>query len=229
MENITFARDNMLIKGYNEEFFDQATTEALGHYIYALCDPRDRKVFYVGKAGGQEGQGNNRIFSHFGAARQALKEGLIDIDQKTRRIIEIWSADEQVDWYIVRHGLPDESTALHVEAALIDLLSVSQNGPALNLVRGHGACQHGILPPDMVREFAAKPVEPTSAYPAVFIFPIQNAIAGDDATYYEAIRKAWSVSEHLRKLSDAVAVGVVNSIARCVFKGTIENSEKIVR
>lgn len=217
MGNMTSVSDDIFIQGNNETCFDAATTEALGSYVYALCDPRDRKVFYVGKAGGKEGQGNTRIFSHFDDARQAWKNNSIDMDQKTRRIIEIWSADEQVDWYIVRHGLPDENTALHVEAALIDLLNVSQNGPALNLIRGHGAYQHGILTPDMVRELGAQPVSPANEYPAIFIFPVQNAIArGEDI--YEATRKAWSVSQNLRNISDAVAVGVANGIARGVFR-----------
>lgn len=216
MDEMTLGNDD-IIHGYNEECFDTATTDKLGNYVYVLCDPRDRKVFYVGKAGGREAQGNNRIFNHFGKARDALKNNTDDIDQKTRRIIEIWSADEQVNWYIVRYGLPDEETTLHVEAALIDLLCASQNGPLLNLVRGHGASQHGMLTPDMAREFGAKPVAPTRNYPVVFIFPVQNAIAsGEDI--YEATRKAWSVSKDLRSKQDAVAVGVANGIAKGVFK-----------
>lgn len=208
---------DMITVGNNEEFFDDATMEKLGHYVYALTDPRDKKVFYVGKAGGREGLGNDRIFSHFAAARQELENSAVNMDQKTRRIIEIWSADEKVDWYIVRHSLPNEAAALHVEAALIDLLSISQNGPALNLVRGHGTSEHGIMTPDMVREFRANPVTPTRNYPAVFIFPVQNAIArGEDI--YEATRKAWSVSEGLRRMEKAVAVGVANGIAKGVFK-----------
>ena len=35
----------------------------LGTYVYALRDPRDKKVFYVGKGNG------NRVFDHFGEAK----------------------------------------------------------------------------------------------------------------------------------------------------------------
>ncbi len=217
MGDLTLVGDDMLVSGNVEEYFDSKIIEKLGHYVYVLCDPRDSKVFYVGKAGGTKGLGNNRVFSHFDAAREVLNGNVRDMDQKTRRILEIWSADEQVSWYIVRHGLPNEETALHVEAALIDVLSVSQNGPALNLVRGHGASLCGILTQDMVREFGAKPIAPLNRYSVIFIFPIQNAIARGE-NVYEATRKAWAVSESLRDEKDAVAVGVANGIAKGVFK-----------
>jgi hypothetical protein len=38
--------------------FSQAVIEKLGFYVYVLKDPRNQRVFYVGK--GKE----NRIFSH---------------------------------------------------------------------------------------------------------------------------------------------------------------------
>ena len=36
--------------------FRQKVKEALGYYVYALVDPRDWKIFYIGKGKG------NRIF-----------------------------------------------------------------------------------------------------------------------------------------------------------------------
>ncbi len=37
--------------------FSLSTRKALQHYVYALVDPRDQKIFYVGKA-----SANNRAF-----------------------------------------------------------------------------------------------------------------------------------------------------------------------
>jgi hypothetical protein len=38
--------------------FSQAVIENLGYYVYYLKDPRDDKVFYLGKGVG------NRLFNH---------------------------------------------------------------------------------------------------------------------------------------------------------------------
>ena len=38
--------------------FKQTVIEALQYYVYCLVDPRDNKIFYVGKGYG------NRVFNH---------------------------------------------------------------------------------------------------------------------------------------------------------------------
>ena len=52
----------------------QSVKEALGYYVYALVDPRDRKIFYIGKGKG------NRIFQH---AEAALVENTSDLKLDT--------------------------------------------------------------------------------------------------------------------------------------------------
>ena len=153
-----------IIPGNLEPDLDAVTQAILGRYVYALRDPRDRKVFYVGKAGGAEGQGNQRVFAHFAEARSALIDRPATESSKMRRIIDIWASGENVDWFIVRHGLGpnDESTVLHIEAALIDSFEISQNGPALNIQRGHHVANHGLLHSSDVRALAVLPVLPTA-------------------------------------------------------------------
>jgi hypothetical protein len=56
--------------------FDQQIKKALGHYVYALIDPFTDKIFYVGKA-----SGNNRVFNH-------LKSSKLE-SEKTEKIKEI--------------------------------------------------------------------------------------------------------------------------------------------
>ena len=38
--------------------FSEKVKQKLGYYVYALVDPRDNKIFYIGKGI------NNRIFQH---------------------------------------------------------------------------------------------------------------------------------------------------------------------
>lgn len=38
--------------------FKSSVIEALGYYVYCLVDPRDNRIFYVGKGRG------NRVFEH---------------------------------------------------------------------------------------------------------------------------------------------------------------------
>ena len=200
--------------GNDEVPFDSNITAALKCYVYVLRDPRDRKVFYVGKAGAN-GQGNQRVLDHFDEARAALKNSAQSRSPKVQRIIEIWSADEDVEWFIVRWGL-DPTTAMHVEAAVIDVLEISQNGPTLNLIKGFGVNEHGILSSEEVySRFAAQLVNPPVPYERVFIFPIHNALKEDRAVY-EATRRCWQLSTRFQVLP-AIAVGVANGISRGVF------------
>ena len=51
--------------------FSQRSIESLAYYVYALVDPRDNRIFYIGKGKG------NRIFQH-------AKDALDDNDQSLK-------------------------------------------------------------------------------------------------------------------------------------------------
>lgn len=102
--------------------FSLSTCEALQHYVYALVDPRDHKIFYVGKA-----SGNNRAFQHLHAAPSN--------DNKSYRIQEIRTAGYEPYVDILRSGLKSEEQAHMVEATVIDAIGLEN---LTNEVRGHG-------------------------------------------------------------------------------------------
>ncbi len=191
--------------------FDLIQKEKLGNYIYALKDPRDKKVFYVG-------QGiNDRVFDHFSEAETSLKNATFinNLSSKIIRIIDIWKNGEDVDWLILAHDLPSENQISdYVESAIVDALSESQNGEPLN---DKNPPKSSRLLPEDLEAMAADFVNPTIQYTNVFIFPVQKAL-NNVATPYEATRTTWSVSEKNRNLTPAFAVGLKNSISKGSFE-----------
>lgn len=194
--------------------FDQQIYAALGEYIYVLRDPRDNKVFYVGKGT------YDRVFDHFKDAELALQNNS-GWTAKLRRIVEIWEEDLDVDWFIVRHSLQSTSASpvdvFDVEAAVIDVLDISQNGPALNDVAGHQVLTRGILSPQEVSALALADVNPKNSYQTVFVFPIQNASARGIAAY-DATRCWWGGSpQKYSGKPPALAVGIDRGTCVAVF------------
>lgn len=196
--------------------FNQSVITKLGEYVYGLQDPRDNKVFYIGKGE------CNRIFDHFNEAdKQLNSKTQSNWTAKLRRIAEIWDEGLDVDWWIIRYNLQAGGNlpldAYDVEAALIDVLEISQNGPTLNDIAGHRKATRGILSSDDVAALAAKAVNPKTAYPAVFVFPIQNALI-KGVSVYDATRRLWAVSEQYRNLPAPLSIGIANGESKGVFE-----------
>ena len=93
--------------------FKQNVKESLAYYVYALADPRDNRIFYIGKGKG------NRVFQH---AEAAVVDETRDLKLDTIRNIK--SEGKEVIHYIIRHNL-EEREALLVESTLIDVLTYS--------------------------------------------------------------------------------------------------------
>ena len=81
--------------------------ERLKYYVYLYIDPRDDRVFYVGKGKG------SRILAHLYDLEESKKVSVI-------RDLQLQGPEPKLE--ILVHGLDDESDALRIEAAVIDLL-----------------------------------------------------------------------------------------------------------
>lgn len=115
--------------------FSQKTQEELKYYVYALIDPRDNKIFYIGKGN------SNRIFSHINEAIASPKE-----TEKLEIIRSIKNDNLSVNHFIIRHGL-EEDESFMLESVLIDFLSYkdfSEVAKITNLVSGHNSFNQGI-------------------------------------------------------------------------------------
>ena len=122
--------------------FSSTTTKHLGHYVYGLVDPRDKTIFYVGKA-----SANNRAFNHL-----RIHEGE---ERKHQRIREIHAAGYEPSVEILRYGLGSLRESFEVEAAVIDALGLEN---LTNKVRGHGVDRGRQTAAEVERLHGSKPM-----------------------------------------------------------------------
>ena len=180
--------------------FSKPVRDILKGYVYALVDPQNDEIFYVGKA-----LNNNRAFDH-------LKEGGNET-AKCQRIAEIRAADHEPRVEILRYGL-DESNALEVEAAIIDTLGLEN---LTNEVRGHGIERGRAHIKDLEYRYSSTPISYEDINEKCILFFINKSYSPtlDEFELYDMTRQFWhNVSKETResmeyKTALAVVEGVV--------------------
>lgn len=196
--------------------FSTTIKEALRYYVYCLVDPRDNKLFYIGKGTG------DRVFQH---AEDSLNENLSSLKLDTIR--DIISSGYEVKHYIIRHGL-EEGAAFLVESTLIDLLtyqSFNTESVLANIVAGHHQWDKGIKTVEELYElYDCKPIEITEGDSIIFINV--NKSYGTDAadeykrpSLYEATRKYWKLNPERANKANLI-MAVYRGVVRGVFKPT---------
>jgi hypothetical protein len=185
--------------------FSKATKEKLGFYVYALVDPRNDKIFYVGKA-----SANNRAFDHLKTSK--------DENRKLNLIRDIRNSghsDPRVD--ILRYGLTEDSV-FQVEAAIIDSLGLEN---LTNEVRGHGIGFGRILARDIERLHGSKPISISKIGQECIAFFISKTYSPtlSEQSLYDCTRQFWyEISEETRNSeSIKIALSVVDNVVVRVY------------
>lgn len=167
--------------------FNKNTIEHLGHYVYALIDPKDNTIFYVGKGTG------NRVFAHVNAV---LKGKFSKITPKIEKIEEIHKRTDdsinKVKHCILHHGMTNEH-ALFIESVLIDLLHHNtqfnlQNSDLANIQSGYD-CNRGIRTAEALAQFYN--ADETQFMPNEKVLALN--ISKTDGDIDERIRRYWVV------------------------------------
>ncbi len=160
----------------------------LGYYVYLYVDPFDDSVFYVGKGKG------NRAFRHLEQRSES---------KKAARIADIRRRGKQPKIEILVHGLPDEDTALRIEAAVVDLLGLET---LTNEIRGWRSGQYGRRDVhELDALYRRVPVEVRE--PAILIrIPRVYRYGMSPTELYDATRSAWRVGRRRERVRYAFAV-----------------------
>lgn len=195
--------------------FNDRTIDALAYYVYALVDPRDDRIFYIGKGKG------NRIFQH---AKDSLNED--DKSLKLDIIRSILREGKQVCLYILRHNLSEE-TAFVVESVLIDLLTYkkfNKTNLLANIVAGHHQWDEGIKNIEEINLLYNCMKIEVNHRDTLLLVSLNKSFDQSKANgvyrrpdIYEATRKYWKIGKNSPQEIKYV-LGVYKGVVRCVIE-----------
>jgi uncharacterized protein len=175
----------------------------LRYYVYAYVDPRNSKIFYVGK--GCHGR------------------ALVHLDQegdsaKVRRIVEIKGANKQPRIDILAHGIDSEKIALRIEAAVIDALwpgktlAYEQSG---NKIHGQTFGLGRETLSELEFRYCAKPVTITEPVILIRINKLYRPGMSSEALY-EATCGVWTCG--IRREDAVYGFAVYQGVVRQVYE-----------
>lgn len=215
----------------SRQSWSQRVSEELGWYVYALRDPRDGEIFYLGKGKG------DRCFQHAVEAQKASVDPGTQgaaVSQKIDRIQQIREATGGApEVLIVRHAIPSENAAYAVEAALLDFCRLLAKSPGAdfsgagfaltNVMSGWDSSRLGLMAPDALETTYGAPALPLDqiTVPAI-LFKIHNKWSPDQSPeeIYQATRGWWKLKDGpgSRKEHAKYALAVSKGVIRAVYQ-----------
>ncbi len=199
------------MNGFSQKVLETISISATQrYYVYALVDPRDKKIFYIGKGEGE------RVFAHAKGAE--FEKDKDDVSKKIDIIQQIQAENKEVEILIIRYAL-NENTALEIEATLIDLLCFEwfQEFKLTNIQGGHHTFDRGIkTPKELEILYAAEELKDEDFQHSVLAININRTYQrGDDL--YEATRKSWVLSKERAENVDFI-FAEYRGICRAIYK-----------
>lgn len=190
-------------------FSEKALKALNGYYVYALADPRDNKIFYVGKGT------DNRVFSHEIESQKSQRSE----KNKLKKIREIEYSGFYVKRLIVNYGLT-EREAYIAEATLINILNFMPEINLTNEASGHHV--HECL---TAEEFellhGAVHLKIEDIKHSILIIKInklyRRGMSSDEL--YDTVRGFWAASlNSIKKRKVEYVFGVYNGLIVAVYK-----------
>lgn len=189
------------------KFFSEKILDFLGdqYYVYGLIDPRDNKIFYIGKGKG------NRIFDHENEAK---------FNQDTHKlqiINEIKTSGSEVEKLIINLHLTEDE-AFAAETALINVFDYIGNIPLTNLVAGHHSLG-ALKVEELEAEYGAEELAVNDIKHKIMFIKINKLYERgmDSRDLYDAVRGVWRAAIDKAKKVEYV-FGVYNLQIVAVYK-----------
>ncbi len=190
-------------------FSEKTLASINGFYVYALIDPRDDKVFYIGKGTG------NRVFSHEIESEKSNKSE----KKKLQKIREIEKDGFFVKRLLVNWGL-NENEAFASEATLINLLNHFPSFRLTNEVSGHHI-HESLTVEEFELQYGAVPLEVEDIKHSILVIKINKLYRRgmSQAELYDSVRGYWAVSlKSIRERKVEYVFGVYNGFIVAVYK-----------
>lgn len=192
------------------EAFSEKSLVALGEaYVYGLIDPRNNKIFYIGKGTA------NRVFEH-------EKESLNNFGSdklKLKTISEIVSAGLEVKKVIINSNLT-EKEAFAAETSLINIFNYISDIELTNIVAGHHSSE-ALTVEEFEQKYGAEELCESDIHHKILVIKINKLYRRKMSMVelYDTIRGVWRAS--MKKVQSVEYVfGVYNSLVVAVFKPT---------
>lgn len=194
--------------------FKESVKEALKYFVYALVDPRDKRIFYVGKGVG------DRVYQHAESSLDETNKSL-----KLSTIRDIHKAGLEVKYFIIRHNLSEQEAYL-VESVVIDLLTYDAFNTEhflTNLVSGHHQWNEGIKTETEINLlYDCEKIEPIPG-DRLLLVSLNRSYNQSKAngvykrtSDYESARKYWAISADKASKIDYI-LGIYRGIDRIVI------------
>lgn len=177
------------------------------YYVYGLIDPRNNRLFYIGKGTG------NRVFQHVaesGKHPESEKE-------KLRMISEIEQAGHSIKHILINWGL-NESEAFAAEASLINLMHYLSPAALSNIVAGHHSTGCASTE-EIERQFGAELLTEQDIKHKLLIIKVNKLYDRhmSDQDIYDIVRGIWRADIHKARQADYV-LGVYNNLIIGCYK-----------
>ena len=190
--------------------FSEKSLLSLGdYYVYGLIDPRNNKIFYIGKGTG------NRVFEH---ERESLQQSEND-NLKLITIHDIKAAGLDVGKIIINSNLT-EPEAFAAEAALINVFNYISSDRLTNISLGHHS-SGALSVEEFERIYGAEELQPSDIKHKILVIKINQLYQHgmDKDALYDSVRSVWRASLNRVQTVDYV-FGVYNSLIVAVYKPT---------